>query len=107
MERKKILEAAREESRRGEEFENKVVQNGAIVGFLVSMAVGTALFLLESFVKGTFNTAVYVVILSALGCNKIYGGVKLKHTLQLIIGIVYSVIAVIFAVLYLMREVFI
>ena len=96
-----ILNAAQKESFRGKEFENKAGTRGALLAALVSLIVGTLLFLVEFFVKKTWNIGLLAVAMTASSTQLLYEGIKLKNVWKTIFGLLGALIALFFILGYI------
>lgn len=94
MDKERILAAARNEKYRGQEYENKECARSSMLSILVALIVGFVLFLLEYFIKGTVNTGLIAVGLTAAGVDSLYEGVKLNKVYLKIAGAIQLFIAV-------------
>lgn len=93
MDKEKILEAARANKNRGKEYENKQIDRGGLLSVSIAFLVSVGLFLLEYLTKGTLNCGLLAVGMTAGGVQYLYEGITLKKARTIVIGIIYSAIA--------------
>ena len=96
MDNEKILELARKNKVRGNEYENREVTRSNLLGSFTALIVGIALFLLEFFIRCSINIGLLAVGMTAAGVQSLYEGIKLKKVHLVIVGIVQGVIAIAF-----------
>ncbi len=101
MDRDAILKAAQNEKNKGKEFENREGIRSAALGMAVSCFITFLLLLLQYFVKGTVNAGFLVIGVSAGAAQFLYEGIKTKKKASLIIGIVASVLDVLFIAVFI------
>ena len=101
MDKDAILKAAQNEKNKGKEFENREGIRSAALGMAVSCFMTFLLLLLQYFVKGTVNAGFLAIGVSAGAAQYMYEGIKTKKKASLIIGIVASVLAVLFIVVFI------
>ena len=106
MDNQKILEAARKNKNRGEEFENKVYARSGSVGTFVSLIVGVGLILLEYINRGSFNFGLIAVWLTGAGTQLLVEGISFKKLYLIIIGIIQILFAVFFVLLFIQEVLF-
>ena len=94
MEKNLILEAARKNKNRGQEYENKESVRSNLLSSLIAIMIGIALFLVEYFVKHSINVSLIVVGMTAACVQSLYEGIKTKKVYLIIIGCVESIIVV-------------
>lgn len=95
MEKNRILEAARKNKNRGQEYENKESVRSDLLAFLIAIMIGIVLFLVEYFVKHSINISLIVVAMTAACVQALYEGIKMKKVYLIIIGCVESIIVVV------------
>lgn len=96
LNKNEILKAARAEKTKGKEYEDRVGIKSSVVGLLAALIVGIILFLVEYFVKKTWNIALVAVFMTAAGVQMLYEGIRIKSVWRVIIGIVQVLIALFF-----------
>lgn len=101
MEKEKILEAARVDKNRGKEFENKQAVRGSLISALFALFVGIGLFCLECIMKGTLNFGLVAVGMTAVGAQYLYEGITVKKVHMIILGVIYSVLALFFVLAFI------
>ena len=94
MEKNLILEAARKNKNRGQEYENKESVRSNLLSSLIAIMIGIALFLVEYFVKHSINVSLIVVGMTAACVQSLYEGIKTKKVYLIIIGCVESIIVI-------------
>ena len=92
MERNKILEAAQQNHNIGCEYENNESIKSSLLGLLVSMLVGTVLFLIEYYANGYVNFSLIVVGMTVVFVQCLYEGIKTKKRQLIIVSILSAVI---------------
>lgn len=95
MDKEKILEAARRNKYRGEEYENEQGALSSMLSVFVAVTVGVTLFLLEYYTQGTFNTGLIAIVATVAGVDALYEGIKLKKHWLTIIGTLSGLTAII------------
>ncbi len=98
MDNKTILEAARSNKIRGQEYENKASVRSNLLGSAIALIVGVILFLVEYFIKGSINVSLIAVGMTATCVQSLYEGIKTKKIYLIVIGCVEAII-VLFALL--------
>ncbi len=93
MKNDEILSAAQKE-KTGGEYENKISMKSSLFGTLISIFVLLALLLLEYFIKDTLDFGLIAVGMTMGGAQSLYEGAKAKKKYLIVIGIVWSIIAV-------------
>ena len=94
MEKNLILEAARKNKNRGQEYENKESVRSNLLSSLIAIMIGIALVLVEYFVKQSINVSLIVVGMTAACVQSLYEGIKTKKVYLIIIGCVESIIVI-------------
>ena len=95
MDNKTILESARNNGDRGNEYEMKENIRATMISTVVLLAVGMILFAIEYYVKGVLNVSLIILGVSAIGTDMLYRGITFKTLWRIIIGSVISLIALI------------
>lgn len=95
-----ILAKARKEKYRGKEYENKESTRSNLLATAIALLVGSALFLLEYFIKGTANVGLLAVGLTTASVDLLYEGLKLKKPWFTFAGIVQALAAVVFILFF-------
>lgn len=104
MEKNKILEAARNNKNKGQEYENKESVRSSLFGAAASIVVGIILFLVEYFVKDSVNISLIAVGMTMVSVQSLYEGIKNKKIYLIILGIIQALI-VIFSILLFIKQV--
>ena len=104
MDNKAILEAARNNKGRGQEYENKESVRSSLLGSAIAIFVGVILFLVEYYAKDSVNVSLIAVGMTAACVQSLYEGIKTKKTHLIVIGCV-ELIIVIFALLIFIAQV--
>ncbi len=104
MDNKTILEVARSNKTRGQEYENKASVRSNLLGSAIALIVGVILFLVEYFVKNSINVSLIAVGMTAACVQSLYEGIKTKRIYLIIIGCVEAII-VLFALLIFIAQV--
>jgi thiol:disulfide interchange protein len=97
MDKNEILKVAKKEKSKGKEFENRVGIKSNLVGLLAALIVGIILFLVEYFVKKTWNIALVAVFMTAAGVQMLYEGIRIKSIWRIIVGVIQILIALFFS----------
>ena len=105
MDKDKILEAARKNKSRGKEYEKKESIRSGLVGTLVALTVGIALFLVEYLVANSVNVGMIAVGMTACGVQSLYEGVMLKKSYLILMGVIQSAIAILAIVLFVVKAI--
>ena len=101
MDKETILKAAQNEKSKGKEFENREGIRSAALGMAVSCFITVLFLLIQYFVKGTVNAGFLAIGVSAGAAQYLYEGIRTKKKTSLIIGIVASVLAVLFIAVFI------
>ena len=104
MDNKTILEAAKNNIGRGQEYENKESVRSSLLGSAIAVVIGVILFLIEYFAKDSINVSLIAVGMTAACVQSLYEGIKTKKTYLIVVGCVESLI-VIFALLVFLAQV--
>lgn len=104
IDKEKVLAAARNDKYRGQEYENKETMRSSLVSCLITLIIGSGLFLLEYFVKDSVNVGLIAVGLTFAGVDSLYEGVKLKRLHMTILGAFMSLCAIV-AILHFVFQV--
>jgi Flp pilus assembly protein TadB len=78
MDNKSILEAARNNGDRGNEYELKENIRSSMVSAVVLLVVGMILFAIEYYVKGVLNVSLIILGVSVIGTDMLYRGIAFK-----------------------------
>lgn len=105
MDKKTILEAARNNKSRGQEYENKESVRSNLLGSEIAISIGLILFLIEYFVKGYVNVSLIAVGMTAACVQSLYEGIKTKKTYLIVIGCAESFIVIFALLIFLARVV--
>ena len=97
LKKESILEAARNEKSRGMEYENRTGISGGLIALLAALAVGTVLFLIELFSRGTLNLALITLLMTAAGTDLLYEGIRMRSVWRIIAGGIQALLALFFA----------
>ena len=101
MNNEKILEAARKNKNRGKEFEENKTNRSYLWGNIVTLFIGTVLFLLEYFIKGTVNKGLLAVAMTFAAVQFLYEGYSVKKIYLIVLGGIMTLIAVIFILAFI------
>ena len=96
IDKNEILKAVKSEKTKSKEYEDRVGIKSNVVGLLAALIVGIILFLVEYFVKKTWNIALVAVFMTAAGVQMLYEGIRIKSVWRVIIGTVQVLIALFF-----------
>ncbi len=91
-----ILKAAQKDTYVGKEFENRIGTMGTMLASILSLIVGTILFLTEYFVKRTWNFGLFAVTMTASSVQLLYEGSKVKTVWKIVVGSIGVIVALIF-----------
>lgn len=78
MDKKTILEAARNNADRGNEYESKESVRASLISAVAMLTVGMLLFVVEYFIKGLLNVSLIIVGVSAIAADMLYKGIAFK-----------------------------
>ena len=95
MDNKTILEAARNNGDRGNEYELKENIRSSMVSSVVMLVVGMILFAIEYYVKGVLNVSLIILGVTVIGTDMLYRGITFKKLWRIILGSVLLLIALI------------
>lgn len=95
MNNEKVLEAA-QKNNRGKEFEQRASTHGSLLGALVALLVGIGLFLLEYIINKSVNIGFIAIGMTAAGVQSLYDGIKVRKLYLIVLGIIQTLIALIF-----------
>lgn len=105
MDKNKILEAARNNKARGQEYENKESVRSSLLSSAIAISIGVILFLVECFVKNSVNYSLITVGMTAACVQSLYEGIKNKKIHLIIIGSIEAVAALVSIVAFVMQVV--
>lgn len=95
MDNKTILEAARNNGDRGNEYELKENIRASMISTVVLLVVGMMLFAIEYYVKGVLNVSLIILGVTVIGTDMLYRGITFKKLWRMILGSVLLLIALI------------
>ncbi|MBR2987678.1 MAG: hypothetical protein IKC63_06635 [Clostridia bacterium] len=95
MEDNRILEAARNNKRKGHEYEKKESVRSNLLSSAIAIVVGIIIFVIEYLAKGSFNVSLIVVAMTAACVQALYEGFRNKKVHLIIIGGIETIIFVI------------
>ncbi len=95
MDNKTILEAARNNGDRGNEYELKENIRASMISTVVLLVVGMMLFAIEYYVKGVLNVSLIILGVTVIGTDMFYRGITFKKLWRMILGSVLLLIALI------------
>ena len=95
MYKKKILEAARNNGDRGNEYELKENIRSSMVSTVVMLVVGMFLFAVEYYAKGVLNVSLIILGVTVIGTDMLYRGIAFKKIWRIILGATLTLIALI------------
>ena len=93
MDKKTILEAARNNGERGNEYEREKSTKLLLISVLITIFVGIFLFAYDCFVKGHVNISLMVLGLSMCATDFLHEGIVFKQVGKIISGIVLAILA--------------
>ncbi len=93
MKNEDILEAARKEKDKGNEYENKVFIKSGLLGAAVALFIGIILFLIEYYVKGTYNWGFMLIVFAGHCADLLFQGIKTRKGWRIILGAICGIIA--------------
>lgn len=105
MDKNSILNAAKKEKNRGMEYEGGIIKQGFVWGMIFAVILSVVLVMTEYLVKGTINLGVIAVIITMSGVQSLYEGIKLNKRYLIITGSIKTIIAILYAVLYVFKAV--
>lgn len=105
MDKSKILERARQEKRKGQEYENREMMKNSNWSLLVGVIAAAIMMLIEYLNQGTVNSPLIVMVSAMAGVMNFLDGIKVKKKVLIILGILESVLAIFFFVYFLSRVV--
>ena len=97
MDTKKILELARKDKKKGQEFENKVFVKGCGYSVAITAIISVCMIITEFLTRQTVHFGLVALAFFIVSVPALYEGIKSKKVISLIGGIMMSVIAVLFA----------
>lgn len=98
MDKKSILEAARNNKGMGCEYEKKESIKSSLLGSVIAIVVGVTLYLIEYIIKDSINVSLLAVAMTAACVQSLYEGIKIKKIYLIVIGCAEAII-VVFAIL--------
>lgn len=101
MDNERILEAARKNKGRGDEYENRVASRGTLWSTFVSLFVTGVLLFTEYCSKGTANIGLLAVLFTTLSVQYLHDGIKMRKVVFIIIGSVELLVAIACLFVYL------
>lgn len=104
MEKEELLQKSRNENKKGDEYEKKVVTKATSIAFIAMVVVAAVLFYVELIVKGNTNYAIWGTIMVSLGVYYLVLGYKVKKKIDFICGIVITVCAVAMVTIYMIQN---
>lgn len=105
MDKSKILERARQEKRKGQEYENREMMKNSNWSLLVGVIAAAIMMLIEYLNQGTVNSPLIVMVSAMAGVMNFLDGIKVKKKIFIFLGILESVLAIFFFVYFLSRVV--
>lgn len=105
MDKSKILERARQEKRKGQEYEHREMMKNSNWSLLVGVIAAAIMMLIEYLNQGTVNSPLIVMVSAMAGVMNFLDGIKVKKKVLIILGILESVLAIFFFVYFLSRVV--
>lgn len=105
MDKSKILERARQEKRKGQEYENREIMKNSNWSLLVGVIVAAIMMLVEYLNQGTVNIPLMVVISAMAGTMNFLDGVKVKKKVFIFLGILEFCLAIFFFLYFLSQVV--
>ena len=101
MDNNSILEAARKDKHRGQEYENKESIRSNLLSSAITLAVAGVLLLVEILAMDHWNVSLIIVILVFTGVDPLYEGLKLKRYLKIASGLIKLLAALIFVFIFI------
>ena len=95
MNKEQILNAAKKNKLKRNEYETTESVRSSLLGMIVAIVVGSALFLIELFVGKRVNVSLISVVSALMGIQWLRDGVKLKRIHLIVAGIVFLVVALV------------
>ena len=95
MDNKSILEAARNNGDRGNEYEMKENIRSSMVSTVAMLVVGMFLFAVEYYAKGILNVSLIILGVTVIGTDTLYRGIAFKKIWRIILGAILALIALI------------
>lgn len=105
MEKNKILEVAKKEKNRGQEYEYTVLQQSTVVAIIIAVLLSVILFFMEYFVRKTVNIGGISVGLIFLCIQMLVEGITLKKKKLIMGGAILSFFTVILLVAHIVQVV--
>ena len=96
MEKDKILESARKNRQKGQEYENHEIMKNGNWSLFGGVVIATIMILIEYFKQGTLNSPLIVMLSVVAGIMNFLDGVKAKKKRWIIWGVLEWCLAVIF-----------
>ena len=95
MNKEQILNAAKKNKLKGNEYETTESVRSSLLGMIVAILVGSALFLIELCVGKRVNVSLISVVSALMGIQWLRDGVKLRRIYMIVAGIVFLVVALV------------
>ena len=95
MDKNTILESARNNGDRGNEYEFKESIRSSMVSTVVMIVVGMMLFAVEYYAKGIVNVSLIILGVTVIGTDMLYKGIAFKKIWRIIPGGIFALIALI------------
>lgn len=105
MDKSKILERARQEKRKGQEYENREIMKNSNWSLLSGVVAAAIMLLIEYLTRGTVNSPIIVMVSLMAGVMNFLDGIKTKKRIFVFLGILELCLAVVFFVYFLFRVV--
>ena len=95
MNKEQILNAAKKNKLKRNEYETTESVRSSLLGMIVAIVVGSALFLIELFVGKRVNVSLISVVSALMGIQWLRDGVKIRRIYMIVAGIVFLVVALV------------
>ena len=101
MKKIEILEAARNNGNRENEYEAHENKTASLVSFLATIAVILVLLALELFIKKNINVSLIIVGITAMGTETLYNSKLSKSKWKTALGIICLLLALVMIIAYM------
>lgn len=105
MNKEQILNAAKKNKLKGNEYETTESVRSSLLGMIIAILVGASLFLIELFVGKRVNVSLISVVSALMGIQWLRDGIKLRKIHLIVAGIVFLAVALVTFIFVIVVEV--